>query len=91
LSAALGIITLQKMSAGKFTTQAAVLWKAIPLEVQQRVLKNAFCLKCRTVVQIVNFTGLIDMDDLILTGSCAVCGDQVVRSLETSEFRKENN
>lgn len=48
------------MSNGKFTTQAAVLWGAIPLEAQERILKAVFCVKCRTAVQIVNFTGAVE-------------------------------
>jgi len=80
------------MSNDKFTTQAAVLWGAIPLETQERILKNVFCVKCRTAVQIVNFAGTVEKNgDLILKGSCAVCGHEVVRSLETSEVRNENN
>ncbi len=80
------------MSKGKFTTQAAVLWGAIPLEAQERILKNVFCIKCRTAVKIVNFTGTVEKNgDLILEGSCAVCGQKVVRVVETSEVRNENN
>lgn len=80
------------MSNGKFTTQAAIVWGAIPLEAQQRVLKNVFCVKCRTSVQIINFTGTVEKNgDLILDGYCAVCGHAVTRSLETSEDRNENN
>ncbi len=80
------------MSNYKFTTQAAVLWGAIPPEVQKKILKNVFCVKCRTAVEIVNYTGHVEKNgDLILEGSCAVCGREVVRVVETSEVRHENN
>jgi RNase P subunit RPR2 len=80
------------MNDGKFTTQAAVLWGVIPLEAQERILKNVFCVKCRTSVRIVNFTGDVEKNgDLILKGSCAICGHKVVRVWEASEDRIENN
>ena len=86
------IVILQQMSDGKFTTQAAVLWGAIPLAAQKRILANVFCVKCRGAVQITNFTGDVEKNgDVILKGSCAVCGHEVVRVLETSENRNENN
>jgi hypothetical protein len=80
------------MNDGKFTTQAAVLWGAIPIEAQKRVLAAVFCVKCRGAVQIVNYSGTVAKNgDLILDGSCAVCGHGVTRTLETSENRNENN
>ena len=78
--------------SGKFTTQAAVLWGAIPIEAQKRILAAVFCSKCLTSVQIVKFTGKVEKHgDVILKGSCAVCGHKVVRVVETSENKIENN
>ena len=80
------------MNDGKFTIQAAVLWGPIPVAAKKRILAKVFCVKCRKSVQIVNFTGDVDKrGDVILKGSCAVCGREVVRVLETSENRSENN
>ena len=80
------------MNDGKFTTRAAVLWGTIPLAARKRILANCFCVKCLTSVQIVNFKGDVKMNgNVILKGSCAVCGYEVVRILETSEIRIENN
>lgn len=86
------VAILTCMSVGKFTTQAAVLWGAIPLETQKRILMNVFCVACRKAVQIINYTGNVKKNgDLFLEGSCAVCGHEIVRTLETSENRNENN
>ena len=80
------------MKAGKLTTQAAVLWGAIPLTTQKRILANVFCVKCLVSVQIVKFRGDVDKrGDVILKGSCAVCGHDVVRVVETSEIQNANN
>jgi len=80
------------MSDGKFTTQAAVLWGTIPVESQKRILAAVFCVKCRDAVQIVNFTGDVDKrGDVVLKGSCAKCGYEVVRVVETSEDQPQNN
>jgi hypothetical protein len=80
------------MNPGKFTIQAAVLWGTIPLAAQKRILANVLCVECRDSVQIVHFTGDVEKNgDVVLRGSCAVCGHEVVRVLETSENRNENN
>jgi|GEM_PF-946815 len=87
-----GVVSLQEMSAGNFSIQAAVLWGAIPLAAKQQILANVFCVTCQGIVQMVNFKGKLDKrGDVILKGSCAVCGHRVVRVLETSENRNANN
>ena len=50
----------------QFTPQAAILWSAISKENQQRVLKNVFCGKCRTSVEMVQFTGKVEQGKIIL-------------------------
>ena len=80
------------MNDGKFTLQAAVVWGVIPLAAKKRILANVFCVKCQGSAQMVDFTGKLEKHgDLILTGKCGVCGHKVVRMLETSEIRNENN
>ena len=73
------------MSEGTFSTQAGVLWGTIAREARERILKNVFCGKCRGSVEMVRFTGEEEKGDLILKGSCATCGQAVVRVVETSE------
>jgi hypothetical protein len=79
------------MSRKKFTTEAALLWGAIPPETQKRILKNAFCAKCNVVVEIVNYYGTVENGDLILDGTCAFCGHAAARVVETSQASHENN
>ena len=77
---------------GQFTPNAALLWAMVPKEAQIRILANVFCVKCRDAVQIVNFTGDVDnRGDVILRGSCAKCGHEVVRVVETSESDHSKN
>ena len=73
------------MNGGNFTPSAAVLWGVIPREARERILANAFCVRCRGSVQIVKFTGEERNGDVILKGACGKCGHEVVRVLETSE------
>jgi len=69
-----------------------VVWGAIPLVSKKRILANVFCVKCESPAQMVDFSGKLEKHaDLILTGKCSVCGHKVVRLLETSEIRNENN
>jgi hypothetical protein len=79
------------MNDGQFTPKAALLWAMIPKEAQIRILANVFCVKCRGSVQIVNFTGEEEKGDVILKGSCAKCGHEVVRVVETSESDHSKN
>ena len=79
------------MSKGKFTTEAALFWGGIPVAMQKRILKNALCAKCNILVEIVDYTGTVENGDLILDGSCAVCGHAAARVVETSQMKHENN
>jgi len=80
-----------RMSKGKFTTEAALLWGGIPVEIQKRILKNAFCAKCNVLVKIVDYYGTVENGDLMLDGTCAFCGHAAARVVETSKARHENN
>jgi len=85
-------IDVKIMNNGKFTPKSALLWTMIPKEAQIRILANVFCVKCRDSVQIVKFTGDVDKrGDVVLKGSCAKCGFEVVRVVETSESDHSKN
>jgi hypothetical protein len=84
-------VTLRHMSKGKFTLQAALLWGTIPVAVQNRILKNAFCAKCNHPVELLDYSGTVDKGDLVLEGSCAVCGHAAARVVETSQANYEKH
>lgn len=86
-----GLSSIYGMSDGTFTPRAAVMWGAIPKEARERILANVFCVKCRTSVQITNFTGDERKGDVYLKGACAKCGHEVVRVVETSESDNSGN
>lgn len=65
-----------------FTPDAALFWAAIPVEIKQKILANVYCSGCRSPVTIINFTGTIKGGDLLLQGSCAICGGKVARLIE---------
>ena len=79
------------MNDGRFTPKAMLLWAMIPTTAQTRILANVFCVKCGESVQITNFTGEENQGDVILKGSCAKCGHEVVRVVETSESDHSKN
>lgn len=79
------------MNEGQFTPRAAVLWSTIPQEARERILAAVFCVKCRTSVQITQFTGEEKNGDVFLKGACANCGHEVVRVVETSEEDNSGN
>lgn len=69
-----------------FSPQAAKRWASIPLNSQESILANVYCTNCHKAVQIVNFTGNIELGDLLLRGNCAVCKHKVVRLVEKPEL-----
>jgi len=79
------------MNGGKFTVRAAVLWGTIPKEARERILANVFCVKCDGPATMTNFTGEELKGDVHLKGSCAKCGHEVVRVVETSERDNSEN
>lgn len=78
------------MDSDNFTHKALLLWSIVPRGARGRILKNVFCTRCRTSVEIVNYKGAEKKGDVILTGSCKLCGHQVVRVVETSEQPTNN-
>jgi hypothetical protein len=79
------------MSEDQFTARAAVLWGTIPMQARERLLKNVFCRNCRGSVEIIKFTGEERDGNLVLTGSCAKCGQGVARVVETSQVDSSGN
>lgn len=68
-----------------FSPKASIFWAAIPVEIKQKILANVYCAHCRGAVSIINFTGAVKGGDLVLQGSCAVCGHKVARLVEGSD------
>lgn len=66
----------------QFTPKAAEFWATIPAAIKPQLLANVFCSHCCDVVKIVDFKGTVNRGDLVLDGSCAVCGNRVTRVIE---------
>lgn len=79
------------MRTGDFTPGAAVMWGMITKASREGILHNVYCTKCRAEVQMSNFTGKEGKGILILRGSCATCGQEVVRVLEEPEGKPSLN
>ena len=65
----------------------------MPLESLEIVYEDNHCLAIAkpSGVPCAHFQGKEQKGDLLLTGSCSKCGHKVVRVLETSEVRSDNN
>jgi hypothetical protein len=79
------------MSDTSPSLKAEILWGTLPAWAKEKILKNMFCVRCRTSVEIVDYTKRERRGDLILEGRCGVCGHEVVRVVETSEAPPPNN
>jgi hypothetical protein len=65
-----------------FTRAAEKRWKSVPDVVQEQILSNVYCTKCRACVQMVLMSGEMEKGDLILKGTCKTCGGSVTRVVE---------
>ena len=66
----------------QYSTSAAKSWAKIPGQWKQERLANVYYLICWRSVEIVNYSGIIKGDDLLLAGVCANCGNAVARLVE---------
>ena len=73
------------MGSNNFTPEAELLWSTVWPEARERILQAVFCTRCRTSVEIVDYSGRARNGDLILEGRCRNCGHGVCRVVETSE------
>lgn len=67
-----------------FTKPARQRWESIPADIHQRLLSNVWCSHCRHETTITNFSGTIKGGDLLLTGKCTECRNDVARVIEGS-------
>ncbi len=65
----------------KFTPDAQKKWDSIPGDIQDKLLKNVFCVKCKLTAMI-DYSGKVEKGDLILSGKCEKCGKKVSRLIE---------
>jgi hypothetical protein len=84
-------ITLPSMTNEQFTARVAMLWGTILREARERLLKSVFCGNCRGSVEIIKFTVEERDGNLVLKGSCAKCGHEVARVVETSQADSSGN
>lgn len=66
----------------RFTPRARAMWDRIPPEGRERLVANVWCTHCTAVTTIVDFSGSVKSGDLILQGTCQVCGKPVARLVE---------
>lgn len=66
----------------KLSKEAIRRWNQISSDIQQKLLSNVYCLKCKDTVKIVDFEATMDKDDLILKGKCENCSSNVARLIE---------
>ena len=67
----------------KFTPEALSSWNKIPPSIQEKLISNVWCGKCKGVTTIIDFGGQVTKGDLVLTGVCKTCGSKVARVIES--------
>jgi hypothetical protein len=64
------------------TPKAKKIWQSIPGDIRLKILNNVWCVQCRDMTGIGNFTGKIEKGMLVLRGVCTRCGGEVARVIE---------
>ena len=64
------------------TPKAKKVWDSIPGDIRLKILNNVYCVQCREMTGIGNFTGKIEKGMLVLRGVCTRCGGEVARVIE---------
>lgn len=65
-----------------FTAPAQRIWERTPQPIQRMLLDNVWCAACRKVTTMIQYSGQVKEDDLLLTGRCTTCGKKVARLVE---------
>ena len=65
-----------------FTPQAKNIWRAVPGDIQLKILNTVWCIRCRNMTAISNISGKVNSGMLVLRGECTRCGDKVARVIE---------
>jgi hypothetical protein len=68
----------------KFTPKAQKLWGKVPAWAQEKILSNVWCGECRGAVKMVDFSGKVVGNDIVLSGMCQVCKSPVTRVVESN-------
>ena len=70
-----------KQSPAICDIEALKKWVKVPFNIQQLLIDNVYCSKCRTAT-IVDYGIHNDRFGLVLKGSCKKCGGSVARFVE---------
>jgi hypothetical protein len=65
-----------------FTPQAKNIWRAVPGDIQLKILNTVWCIRCRNMTAISNICGKVDSGMLVLRGECTRCGGEVARVIQ---------
>ena len=69
----------------KFSYDALKRFKEIPKYIMKQMLENVFCHVCGNGKTIIDFSGKMDGNDLILNGKCKNCWSEVERLIDGQE------
>lgn len=66
----------------KFDKKAMNKFNQIPEDIKLQLLSNVYCSQCADMVKIVNFSAVMNNEDLLLKGKCNKCSNNVARLIE---------
>jgi hypothetical protein len=80
-------IAIDGQTMSGWTTEAQQRWEHIPTDNQALILDHVWCPQCDQLRRIALDGGTIIADDLVITGTCTICGHRTARLLEYEPHR----
>ena len=72
--------------AQKTSFKALQIWNLIPENIRSTILSNVYCVNCKDMTTIIDYSIEESKSDIVLRGKCAVCNGEVARIVENSNL-----
>lgn len=72
--------------AQKTSFKALQIWSLIPENIRSTILSNVYCVNCKDMTTIIDYSIEESKPDIVLRGKCAVCNGEVARVVENSNL-----
>jgi hypothetical protein len=72
----------EDLATSSWSPEAHRRWAQLPADTQHLVLTHVWCTQCGQAQRMNLIGGTIIVDDIVLIGTCTVCGHRVARLLE---------
>lgn len=72
--------------AQKTSFKALQIWNLIPENIRSTILSNVYCVNCKDMTTIIDYSIEESKPGIVLRGKCTVCNGEVARIIENSNL-----